>query len=185
MTMYVLGDFVPRTIIHNTTIQEVKKVDSKSNPTFHKSHNGKQQLSLQTKQHTDSTSTHLDTLKIGSLVVDTVDNGDVIERERLLKISTISIAKLTSTSTDTSYQAALAEKMGKENPYQTKLSLELWESPLDYVGYKLNKSKLILYGFTEADDISLTYQGNGELKMEVNGNFLTLRKTESFKPLKF
>lgn len=183
--MYILGDFVPRTIIHNTTIQELKKDDSKSNPTFHKSHNGKQQLSLQVIQKSDSISIKSDSLKMKLIVEDTVDNGDVIERERLLKVSTITIAKLTSASTDTSYQAVLAEKMGKETPFLSKLSVELWSSPLDYVGYKLNKTKLILYGFTEADDISLSYQGNSELKMEVNGNFLTLRKTETFKPLKF
>ncbi|MEO9258200.1 MAG: hypothetical protein ABI207_07450, partial [Crocinitomicaceae bacterium] len=129
MTMYILGDFVPRTIIHNTTIQELKKDDSKSNPTFHKSHNGKQQLSLQVKTKSDSIYIKSDSLKLKSIVEDTVDNGDVIERERLLKISTISIAKLTTTSTDTSYQAVLAEKMGKETPFQSKLSLELWESP--------------------------------------------------------
>jgi hypothetical protein len=184
--MYLLGDFVPRTIIHNTTIQELKNDSSKSTTALHNTHNKKKQLSLQqVKEKPSATADNSDSLGLSPIVQDTIDNGDVIERERLLKISTIFIDKLANTTTDTSYQAILAEKIGKESPYLSKISLELWSSPLDYVGYKLNKSKLILYGFTEADDISLTYQGNGELKMEVNGNFLTLRKTETFKPLKF
>jgi hypothetical protein len=65
------------------------------------------------------------------------------------------------------------------------MRVEIWESPLGFSGYKLNKSILVLYGISEEQDISLNYSGNAKLSMEINGNNLILQKTTEFKPLKF
>lgn len=188
--VYLMSGLFPKTIINNTTVH-VNKIDSiakKNNKAKAKNSSvGKRQTKSNFEQNTVTLDTTI--LKqrdsLTAQPIELTDNEDVIDRERLIKIVTLPIAGIEKDDSDTSYQETLAKKMGKEMPFQAQLRLELWQSPLGYSGYKLNKSILVLYGITNEDGISLSYQGNGSLQMEINGNSLTLHKTEEFKPLQF
>lgn len=197
IVVFFLGDFVPKTIINNTTVN-VKKTDTLNQPKKEQKHvaynknehkNDKSAVRLVTEKISDSIPDSItvyvkDTTNL-NITKENKTEEDVIDRERLIKVVTLPVDGIINESSDTSYQAKLANKMGEETAFQPELRLEFWQSPIGFSGYKLNKSILVLYGLSSEKNINLSYQGNGNLKMEINGNFITLRKTEEFKPLNF
>lgn len=60
--------------------------------------------------------------------------------------------------------------------------LEFWESPLNYVGYKMGKNKIIIYGLRSFDMVSLvSYQG--KIFLRYQNEFYPLSITNTYKPL--
>ena len=78
-----------------------------------------------------------------------------------------------------------------ENYLKSKLSIaensdankeiytEFWQSPLNYKGYKFNKKKLVLYGFTNFDLISI-YFFNDNYYLKINAIPYILKPTEEY-----
>jgi hypothetical protein len=48
-----------------------------------------------------------------------------------------------------------------------KIMVELWKSPINYKGYQASKNKIIIYGFTEIEDIKL-YSNKNNLLLKHN-----------------
>jgi hypothetical protein len=183
--MFVLGDYLPKTVINNTTIQEITKSEKEKSVSKNKplpipanKISKKDTLPLQN-------SFSVDTAQFVPETKDTIEDGDIVERDHLIKVATLPIKGLNNNKTDTSFQEQLANKLGADLPFLSNIRIEIWESPLGFSGYKLNKSILVLYGISEEQAISLNYAGNSKLSMEINGNNLILQKTTEFKPLKF
>ncbi len=68
---------------------------------------------------------------------------------------------------------------GEGNSLLQFLDVELWESPLNYKGYKLSKSRLLVYGLASIENIKMyklddiLYFRNGNLiyQLEISNNF--------------
>ncbi|MDP4266827.1 MAG: hypothetical protein Q8880_05285 [Bacteroidota bacterium] len=69
-----------------------------------------------------------------------------------------------------------------DNIYSDKIIVEFWKSPLNYKGYKMTRTKLVLFGLTDYDDITIRYvrnnyflhSGNTKYKLLFNDNFMPL-----------
>jgi len=72
----------------------------------------------------------------------------------------------------------LNRKTGLEN----MILVEFWLSPLNFRGYKLSHSKLILYGFEQPEALSLHSDGNTYF-VKYFDNFYPVSHTLEFKPL--
>lgn len=187
--VYFVGGFVPRLIIQNTRIvKENEQNSSKKSPTPHRSN--KQKITPRNNNPAiTSDSLAIDSLTSSSDIENqdsiTMESEDIIDHDRLIKVSTLPISKFMPRK-DTSYAEKLATKIGKDESFLDDIVVEFWESPLEYTGYKLNKSKLILYGISTDNDLELSYDSKADaLKLLINGNPTYLRKTEQFKSISF
>jgi len=63
------------------------------------------------------------------------------------------------------------------------IQLEFWRSPINTVGYKLSRSKLVLYGFYEFDRLGLKYMKDGSIQMNYLNNTYILKCGSQFRSL--
>ena len=106
-------------------------------------------------QESDTSVAHADTLtesEQDSLLVilgrsDTTENGEYIpiRRERLVSEKTIPIIYLTEPDLK---DTTIKDLLGIDTKVPHSISMEFWESPLNYSGYKFSGSKLIIYGMS-------------------------------------
>ena len=81
-----------------------------------------------------------------------------INKDELITTKILSIVYLNQKDNDTD---SLIKSVLDINTIEKKsLSVEFWKSPIDYHGYKLSLSKLIIYGVSPQHDYSL-YKKNG------------------------
>ncbi|MGL4599604.1 MAG: hypothetical protein ACRCYO_18915 [Bacteroidia bacterium] len=76
----------------------------------------------------------------------------VVRKDELLGQRTVSLQNLDQTSLADSLLRA--EAGVKEEPARS-ITIEFWKSPLNYKGYKMSRSKLILFGMGQEDQVSL------------------------------
>ena len=58
--------------------------------------------------------------------------------------------------------------------------VEFWKSPVNFMGYKLNKRKLILYGILQFDSVNLEYQQDKLLILHYKNQDFELKCTQDF-----
>jgi hypothetical protein len=63
------------------------------------------------------------------------------------------------------------------------IKVEFWRSPINVVGYQLDKNKLILFGFYEFDQVGLRYNDDGSIQMSYLDNEYKLECGYDFRPL--
>ena len=63
------------------------------------------------------------------------------------------------------------------------LYVEIWQSPINLIGYKLTTNTLVLYGIYEYDKIKLRYTKNGAVELKYKNNTVILECTDIFKPI--
>ncbi len=105
-----------------------------------------------------------------------------IAQDKLLYTTTISIINPSTTNSSTNRR--LDSLLGNTSqPLQKQVFfIEFWETPLNSVGYKMGKNKIMLFGIPSFEMVSLTnFQGKTYLKY-FNEYFL-LEHTTTFKPL--
>ena len=66
---------------------------------------------------------------------------------------------------------------------QEGIKVEFWRSPLNSVGYQLDKKKLVLFGFYEFDRIGLKYLEDGSIEMTYLDNVYRLECGHEFRAL--
>jgi hypothetical protein len=66
---------------------------------------------------------------------------------------------------------------------QEGIKVEFWRSPINVVGYQLDKNKLILFGFYEFDRVGLRYNDDGSIQMSYLENEYKLECGYDFRPL--
>ena len=101
--------------------------------------------------------------------------------------------KLLSTSHIT-FQVASLEKRKKEMyldslliddrtqiKYQSQLIVEFWNSPINYKGYKMSKSKLVLFGLEPIDDV-IVKQIENSVYLKYGNRIYRLNFTDDFMP---
>jgi hypothetical protein len=110
-------------------------------------------------------------------------DGDeiVVKKEQLLGERVVSLINLDGSNTVDSIrskEAGINEMPGKS------LTVEFWQSPLNYRGYKLTRNRLVLFGFASEDPVSLfrlennTYlsSNNGVFRLETTSDFRQLER---------
>lgn len=113
-----------------------------------------------------------DTVMLLSSINPSRDTGEyVVLRDQLLKSMTVKITK-GAQNNGNSASDQLTQKIDTDQPYGATILVEFWQSPIDYQGYRLNKTKLVLFGINPDEGILLTSIGS-ELTMQA-GNFTTV-----------
>lgn len=119
----------------------------------------------------------LDTAKIKLNSVASKDSLQ-IKRDLIIGSDTLYLIKVTPDIKDT-----LKEKLlGVKTINQERVLIEYWESPLSYLGYKLSKSKLIVYGVLPIKKSRL-YKFEKKYYLKMNNLFYNLNETNTFKNL--
>jgi hypothetical protein len=152
--------------------------------------------SIKPKISLDSTTTDsilnktLDTTKINYITKnDTLEaNNNIANVEENIKINSdkkidIKQLKIIQLSPQhTSKSDSLINKMINVKPiYIKEIIVEFWESPLNYSGYKMSKSKLIVYGLNPHFNYELYYK-NGKYFLNFEQVYYQLEETLTFKP---
>jgi hypothetical protein len=90
---------------------------------------------------------------------------------------------LTLPSESNSTNRRLDSLMGNTSPNNHQLIfIEFWESPLNSLGYKMGKRKILIYGIKNWDLVTLaTYQG--KIYLRYLDEYYPLNYTNSFRPL--
>jgi hypothetical protein len=106
-------------------------------------------------------------------------NEYVVLRDKILASKTVPILNSNlHQSKDAS--DVLAQKMSNDQWFGETINVEFWESPIGYEGYRLNKTKLILFGVNPLDELSLTYIKQGYLLLHLGAFKTKLYPTENF-----
>ncbi|MBD3637270.1 MAG: hypothetical protein HUJ25_07965 [Crocinitomicaceae bacterium] len=75
----------------------------------------------------------------------------------------------------------IKKALGIEDKMPTKILVEFWESPLNFTGYKLSKSKLVMYGMSTGVDYKL-YRRKSDYFLSAETFYYSLKETEEFLP---
>lgn len=109
----------------------------------------------------------------------------VIRKDELLAQKLFDVVVLNASETNvTSSKDSLLQKVSgikEDKPGLRQLSIELWQSPLNYRGYKMGKSKVVLYGLQTIDGIKL-YTIGSDTYLKNGSSVYKLEATSEFKP---
>ena len=125
----------------------------------------------------DSTSSGSDTAT--SLVASTDGDEIVVRKDELLLEKVVSLVNLDgSNALDSirSKEAGIREEPGKS------VTIEFWQSPLNYRGYKLTRSRLVLFGIDAQEQLSL-YRLDNTMFMKTAGGVFRLENTADFRQM--
>lgn len=95
------------------------------------------------------------------VIVDSTDADSEIQGDRIVSTMRVNMQSLDSTITE-----------------MKELVVEQWESPMHFVGYKLSKDKLQIYG-VDISDVEFAYKGN-DIYLVVADNSIPLRLSDDF-----
>lgn len=95
-----------------------------------------------------------------SLASTSVNSDDIIVRkDELLSTKTFEVINLNPIANRTNAKDSLLQKVSgikdDKNNSQQFFNIELWQSPLNYKGYKMSKYKIILYGIESSDGLKI------------------------------
>lgn len=126
-----------------------------------------------------------DTVMLLTNINQNVDSGDyVVLRDKLLTSKNINIFQ--KAKQDQSQASdILIDRINTDQFFGDRISVEFWESPIDYQGYRLNKTKLILFGINPNDFFELTNSNDGYLLMNSGGQTAVLYPTEKYRTFNF
>lgn len=149
------------------------QADKTANPQPKKSR-PKETIATETIADTSVTNTENDTTL---LTTDEGEEGDIVVRKNeLLGEKVVALVNLDPTKAIDSIrskEAGIREEPGKS------LTIEFWQSPLNYKGYTLSRSRLVLFGFSTEEQVAL-YRLENTLFMKTSGAVYRLENTADF-----
>lgn len=105
--------------------------------------------------------------------------GMLVKKDELLYVKNIKVIRITA-SEQTAIDTAIAKAADVEpGGMPDNFAVEFWKSPINYRGYKLGRSKIVLFGIYQADDIALLSIGN-TLFLKNRDFYFKLEPTENF-----
>jgi hypothetical protein len=130
-----------------------------------------------------------DSLKTNdSLAMHTDANEEIVLRkDQLLNTHSLEIVNVSPVASMTSQSKdSLAAKMAGVRDDRTTggrqfCTIEIWTSPLNYKGYKMNRNKIILYGLTDTESLK-AYKLDDELYLQNGSLVFHLDNTNEFRP---
>jgi hypothetical protein len=93
-------------------------------------------------------------------VITTTSSEDIIVRkDELLSTKTVEIINLSPVASSRNSKDSLLQKVSgikdDKNISKQFINIELWQSPLNYRGYKMSKYKIALYGLTSLEGLKV------------------------------
>lgn len=101
-----------------------------------------------------------------------------INREKLLKTLKLPITYLQE---EIEKDTAIKELLGIDESKPTHIFVEFWQSPLNYEGYKLSRSKLVLYGLSTQFSYKF-YKKSDRFYLAYQDIYYLMRETQDFLP---
>ena len=158
-----------RTIIRDTVIKEktIQIVQSE------------EEEMIEEEVELDTTLVDIDSLNQIQAIEDSL-SGLSISREILIKSESLPIAYLNEEPIEG--DSILRESLGIKTNKNKYISVEYWQSPLNYEGYKLSKGKLILYGVPSQFEFEFVKNGDKNFFASDEISY-ALKESEEFMPL--
>jgi hypothetical protein len=126
-----------------------------------------------------------DTIMLLTNINQNIDSGDyVVLRDKLLLTRSINILSKNKDERQNPSDV-LIERINTDNFFSDRITVEFWESPIEYQGYRLNKTKLILFGINPNDFFELVNTNEGHLMMKSGGQTAILYPTEKYRNFNF
>ncbi|MDP1744626.1 MAG: hypothetical protein Q8L90_03555 [Bacteroidota bacterium] len=125
----------------------------------------------------------MDTIASTSVITTTSSEDIIVRKDELLSTKTAEIINLSPVASSRNSKDSLLQKVSgiKDDKNSTKqfINIELWQSPLNYRGYKMSKYKIALYGVTSLEGLKIyilddvIYLKNGAIvnKLENSSEF--------------
>jgi len=110
-------------------------------------------------------------------------DDDEVARDKLImkkQIEALSVNASTEKTNTNIDSLLIGGKSTKEE--KNKYTVEFWESPLNYKGYKKTKNVVVLFGIKQLDEVELKLINN-DLFLCLYDNFYALENTSEFKNL--
>lgn len=167
----------------------IKEKKSKSNSINNKSATNIDSSAI-TKEETDfivdaDTLNDFSAKDSATIKISSVSEDIVLRKDELLFTKTIEVINLSPVATQTSSKDSLLKKVTgiKENKNNIKqlVNIELWQSPLNYKGYKMSKNKIALYDIVSADGL-LVYILNDVVYLKHGPVVYKLENSSEFRP---
>ncbi len=114
----------------------------------------------------------LNTDTVSFIETDTLVTDDSILQDKKISQIKVKLVDLSTTEKDTLLEKLLDVKTVKNE----SVTIEFWESPVNYTGYKLSKSRLIIYGLVQSEDLKF-YKRDSDYCLKVNGLYYSLIET--------
>jgi hypothetical protein len=115
----------------------------------------------------------------GTAFVSDPDADIVVRTNELLGEKVVTLVNLDGVKAIDSIrskEAGIKEEPGKS------VTIEFWQSPLNYKGYTLSRSRLVLFGFTTEENVVL-YRMDQTMFMKTSGGVFRLENTADFRQL--
>jgi hypothetical protein len=110
------------------------------------------------------------------------DNYQVL-KEELISVRNIYVKTITPIEKINSTDSLAASLAGVNNPSPEEFfMIEFWKTPLNSKGYKMTRSRLLIYGFSEKADLALVKK-NDNYYLRNNKVVYHLNYSSEFKPL--
>lgn len=109
----------------------------------------------------------------------------IVRKDELVASKTVEVQNFNpaASSADEKKDSLLHKISGvKEDVVKTSYRVEIWQSPLNYKGYKMTKNKIILYGIVNYESVKL-FQLNDEFYIKMPLNSYKIEYSSEFKPL--
>jgi hypothetical protein len=138
------------------------------------------------EDESDTLSEEIDTsLSITDTLI-LIEDIDTTASEEDIKIRTEKMVGYRWLTVDVLEQFAEKDSLIKEmldinDKMPTRLKVEFWESPLNFSGYKLSRSKLVLYGMPSQLEYKL-YRRLDKYYLSTQSFYYSLKETEEFLP---
>lgn len=150
-------------------------------------------VEIETKiKEVDTIYIHRDTNKVeDSIIVNVVEEDSIsldsanvvtiVEDEPILRDRKIYQTKVEIIVIEPSEKDTLLEKLLNVETIENKsMTIEFWESPVNYSGYKLSKSTLVIYGEEPDESLSL-YRFKNMYYFQLDGLYYELQETSVYK----
>lgn len=139
------------------------------------------------QQHISGKSLRKEDTVLGSTTTSIGQQSDreifLIRKDELLGVRNIEIVNLQYDSSDRMRDSILAVVSGiKESKKDNYMSAEFWQSPVNYKGYKMSKTKIVLYGMSPDEDVTL-YLLDADFFMKENQVVFKLTYTDEYRQL--
>ncbi|HEV7232328.1 MAG TPA: hypothetical protein VGO45_13420 [Bacteroidia bacterium] len=138
---------------------------------------------FRSQQAADSTKVtdSLNTAQAGKAEEDIVLRKDQLLSTRNLEEINISPVAVNPSAARDSLAAKMAGVRDEHAGAHQFESVEFWSSPLNYRGYKMNRNKLVLYGFSEPELVRL-FKLDDEIYLHTGSVVYRLDYTNDFRP---
>lgn len=161
----------------NDSDAETNETTDATKPVKPKNTTSKEITSDNVAADTTSTDSGNDT---SSVITDVGDNGDIIVRKNeLLGEKVVQLVNLDGTKAIDSIRSK--EAGIKEDPGKS-LTVEFWQSPLNSKGYTMSRSRLVLFGFSAEEQVSI-YKLENSMFMKIAGGVFRLENTADFRQM--